>query len=199
MRGVARCPARLGFAQYHQPSVSNVGKVRDDQDVLQVLHASQNQYLYTATIAGIDDIAELVRNSHLETLASANNLFDFWFTPSTRPAHQRINRFATEILLANTCFTAGNVRVLRGSIVVASHDHDGHLTGLTRAQIAHVARPSSASAAAEPFRSDTSAKNANAFSAHTGTTLRRGCPSAALPQDGRGAAASGQQWTHGFS
>ncbi|GAT01199.1 hypothetical protein [Mycolicibacterium fortuitum] len=106
--------------------------------MIQVLHASHNGVLYKRHIANIDDIADLIRESDVETLTSADGRTDFWITPSTRPANRRINRKATEIFLATTGFTAKNVPLLRGIVVLTAHGTtgapvtmtDAHLTGL---------------------------------------------------------------------
>lgn len=103
--------------------------------MFRVLHASHNGRLCVATVRGTGGIAELVRNNQLESLASSDRQFDFWFTPSTRPTHHHVNRTATEILLACTQFTANDIPLLRGDVVVATHDPAGDATGLTQAQL----------------------------------------------------------------
>jgi hypothetical protein len=81
------------------------------------------------------DIRNLVDNCGLESLTSTDRQFDFWFTPSTRRCHRRVNRSATEMLLATTRFTAKTVPLLRGGVVVATHDSDGDLDGLSWQQL----------------------------------------------------------------
>jgi hypothetical protein len=81
------------------------------------------------------DIARLVDDCRLDSLASADRQFDFWVTSSIRPCHLRINRSATELLLATTRFTAKTVPLLRGTVVVATHDCDGALDGLSWLQL----------------------------------------------------------------
>lgn len=103
--------------------------------MLRVLHASHNGELYKHRVLGVADIADLIRETHLETLSSADGDIDFWFTPSTHPAHQRINRKATEIFLATSGFTASSVPLLRGRLVIATHTPAGELAGLTDAQM----------------------------------------------------------------
>jgi hypothetical protein len=68
-------------------------------------------------------------------LTSADGQFDFWFTPSTRRCQRRPNQVATELLLATTTFTAKTVPLLRGCVVVATHDADGDLDGLSWQQL----------------------------------------------------------------
>src|SRR5689334_7563392 len=81
------------------------------------------------------DIAELVKDYGLESLTSTDRQFDFWFTPSTRSCQRRPNRRATGLLLATTRFTAKTVPLLRGGVVVATHDADGDLDGLSWQQL----------------------------------------------------------------
>jgi hypothetical protein len=97
--------------------------------------ASHNGQLYKRSVLGRDDIVYLIREAHLETLTSADGEIDFWFTPSTHPSHQRINRKATEIFHATTEFGASRVPLLRGIVVLATHTSDGELAGLTDAQM----------------------------------------------------------------
>lgn len=103
--------------------------------MFRVLHASHNGELYKNRIQGVADIADLVREAHLETLSSADGDIDFWFSPSTHPFAHRINRKATEIYLATTGFTASNVPLLRGIVILATHTAAGELAGLTEAQL----------------------------------------------------------------
>lgn len=81
------------------------------------------------------EIADLVSDYGLESLSSGDRQFDFWFTPTTRRCQRRVNRSATELLLAATGFTAKNVPLLRGGVVVATHDTDGDLDGLSWEQL----------------------------------------------------------------
>ena len=71
----------------------------------------------------------------MESLSSADRQFDFWFTPSTRRCRRNVNRSATELLLATTRFTAKTVPLLRGAVVVATHDSSGDLDGLSWQQL----------------------------------------------------------------
>lgn len=114
--------------------------------MFQVLLASHNGQLYKRRVRGVDDIADLIREGDLETLTSSDGTVDFWFTPSTRSSHRRVNRNATEIYLATTGFTARNVPLMRGIVVLAAHDAAGGLASLTDPQIdtlaGHVERTS---------------------------------------------------------
>lgn len=100
-----------------------------------VLYFSPNDVVYETRAYSNSDIAELVHNYGLESLTSADRQFDFWFTPSTRRCRGKVNRGATELLLATTGFTAKTVPLLRGAVVVATHDSDGDLDGLSWQQL----------------------------------------------------------------
>ena len=104
--------------------------------VFKALHASHNGCLYIIDLAGTETIAEFVRNNDLESLSSSDGQFDFWFTPSTRPNHHRVNMAATEIFAAYTDFDTRNMPLLRGNIVITAHDKDtGAPSGLTATQL----------------------------------------------------------------
>ena len=100
-----------------------------------VLYFSPNDVVYETRAYTNADIAELVHDYGLESLTSADRQFDFWFTPSTRRCRRKVNRSATEILLATTQFTAKTVPLLRGAVVVATHDSAGALDGLSWQQL----------------------------------------------------------------
>lgn len=103
--------------------------------MFQMLHASENGNLYRVELDGIADIADLVEEDRLESLSSTDCTIDFWLTPSLLLSHRQVNRTATELLLATTRFSARNVPLLRGNIVLGSHESDGSLAGLTDAQV----------------------------------------------------------------
>jgi hypothetical protein len=86
------------------------------------------------------DIDQLVHERGLQCLTSADRQFDFWFSPVAHRCQRRVNRSATEMLLATTTFTAKTVPLLHGCIVVATHDADGDLDGLSWAQLDLLAR-----------------------------------------------------------
>jgi hypothetical protein len=100
-----------------------------------VLYFHPNGTAYETRAYTKADIAQLVADRGLQCLTSADRQFDFWFSPSTRPCQRGANRTATELLLATTNFTAKNVPLLRGCVVVATHDADGDLDGLSWAQL----------------------------------------------------------------
>ncbi|KGI70433.1 hypothetical protein MJO55_26960 [Mycolicibacterium rufum] len=81
------------------------------------------------------DVDRLIHDRGLQSLSSADRQFDFWFSSSTPGCQRRVNRRATELLLATTTFTAKTVPLLRGAVVVATHDADGDLDGLSWQQL----------------------------------------------------------------
>lgn len=100
-----------------------------------VLYFSPRGAVYETRAYSKADIAELVHDRGLVCLTSTDRQYDFWFTPSARRCQRRANRSATELLLATTSFTAKTVPLLRGCIVVATHDSDGDLDGLSWQQL----------------------------------------------------------------
>lgn len=100
-----------------------------------VLYFSAAGAVYETRAYSNADIHDLVRDKGLQCFTSADRQFDFWFSPSTSRCQQRVNQSATEILLATTSFTAKTVPLLRGCVVVATHDSDGDLDGLSWQQL----------------------------------------------------------------
>jgi hypothetical protein len=100
-----------------------------------VLYFSPNGVVYETRAYSNADIAELVHDYGLQSLTSADRQFDFWFTPSTQRCGHRVNRGATEMLLATTRFAAKTVPLLRGGVVIATHDSAGDLDGLSWQQL----------------------------------------------------------------
>ena len=100
-----------------------------------VLYFSVYGAVYETRAYTTADINQLVHDHGLHCLTSADRQFDFWFSPSTHPFAHRINRKATEIYLATTGFTASNVPLLRGIVILATHTAAGELAGLTEAQL----------------------------------------------------------------
>ncbi|MFS0897591.1 hypothetical protein [Mycolicibacterium litorale] len=107
-----------------------------------VLYINPKGVVYETRAFSKADIAELVSDYGLESLSSGDRQFDFWFTPTTRRCQRRVNRTATGLLQSATGFTARNVPLLRGGVVVATHDADGHLDGLSWEQLDRLARMS---------------------------------------------------------
>ena len=100
-----------------------------------VLYFSPNGVAYETRAFTRADISELITDHSLESLTSADRQFDFWFAPTTRGCQRRVNRSATELLLATTRFNPRTVPLLRGAVVVATHDIDGDLDGLSWQQL----------------------------------------------------------------
>jgi hypothetical protein len=100
-----------------------------------VFHFSPDGVVYETHAYSNADIAELVHDCGLESLTSADQQFDFWFTPSTRRCRRQANRSATEMFLATTSSTAKRVPLLRGGVVVNTHDSAGELDGLSWQQL----------------------------------------------------------------
>lgn len=100
-----------------------------------VLYFSPGGLVYETRAYSKADIADLVQNYGLECLTSADRQFDFWFTPSTGHCKRQVNRSAIETLLTTTAFTAKTVPLLRGGVVLATHDSDGDLDGLSWEQL----------------------------------------------------------------
>ncbi|MGJ6121542.1 hypothetical protein QN239_03095 [Mycolicibacterium sp. Y3] len=105
-----------------------------------VLYFSATGAVYETRAYTQADITQLIHDQGLQCLTSADRQFDFWFSPTSRRCQRRVNRRASELLLATTSFTAKTVPLLRGSIVVATHDADGDLDGLSWEQLDLLAR-----------------------------------------------------------
>lgn len=100
-----------------------------------VLYFSANGAIYETSAFSKADIDQLIREQRLESLTSADRSLDFWFSPTTPGCQRRVNRNATELLLSSSDFTAKTVPLLRGAVVVATHDADGDLDGLSWGQL----------------------------------------------------------------
>jgi hypothetical protein len=100
-----------------------------------VLYFTPAGAVYETRAYSKTDIDELVHDHRLQCLTSSDRQFDFWFSPSIHRCQRRSNRSATEILLATTSFTAKTVPLLHGCVVVATHDADGDLDGLSWQQL----------------------------------------------------------------
>lgn len=94
-------------------------------------HITTNRTAHDIAIGGTHDIAEVLRQRHIESLSAHDDL-DFWFSPSLITT-QRLNIFATDLLLlASTRYGASSVPLLYGDIVVAAHNPSGALADLTK-------------------------------------------------------------------
>ena len=105
-----------------------------------VLYFSAYGAVYETRAYTTADINQLVHDHGLHCLTSADRQFDFWFSPSTHSCQRHVNRKATELLLATTAFTPKTVPLLRGCVVVATHDAEGELDGLSWQQLDLLAR-----------------------------------------------------------
>jgi hypothetical protein len=60
---------------------------------------------------------------------------DFWFSRWPGPEQRAVNRPATELFMYAAKLRPRTVPLLRGRVIVVSHNSDGALTGLTNEQI----------------------------------------------------------------
>ena len=100
-----------------------------------ILYFSTTGTVHETSAYSRTDVEELIRGRGLYCLTSADRQFDFWFSPSLRGCQGRTNLPGTELLLATTNFTAKTVPLLHGGVVVATHDADGDLDGLSWQQL----------------------------------------------------------------
>ena len=99
------------------------------------LYCSPSGVVYETRAYSKADIDQLVATQGLQCLTSADRQYDFWFAASTPRCQRRANTIATELLLATTNFTARTVPLLRGCVVIATHDSGGDLDGLSWQQL----------------------------------------------------------------
>ncbi|MFN6547947.1 hypothetical protein [Mycolicibacterium nivoides] len=97
------------------------------------LHASTNKCLYKARIHGVADIEDTIRAQRLETITSPGGSLVFWFSPYR--TIQVLNHVGVEMLLAASDFTARDVPLLYGGVVVSGRDAAGRLASLTDEQM----------------------------------------------------------------
>ena len=100
-----------------------------------VLYCSPSGVVYETRAYTKADIDKLVQTQGLHCLSSADRQFDFWFSASPRKCQRQTNTIATELLMATTNFSARTVPLLRGCVVIATHDSDGDLDGLSWQQL----------------------------------------------------------------
>ncbi|CAN5655881.1 hypothetical protein BH09ACT8_BH09ACT8_14220 [soil metagenome] len=105
-----------------------------------VLYFSPQHTVYETRVFDAVDIAELVDGQQVDSLASADRQFDFWFDSSLRGNSRPVNLEATEVLLATPQFSPRTVPLLRGGVVVATHHPDGTLGSITNHKLAHLAQ-----------------------------------------------------------
>jgi hypothetical protein len=100
-----------------------------------VLYCSPSGVVYETRAYTKADIDQLVETQGLQCLSSADRQFDFWFATTAHKCQRQANTIATELLLATSDFTARSVPLLRGCVVIATHDADGDLDGLSWQQL----------------------------------------------------------------
>lgn len=100
-----------------------------------ILYCSAKGAVYETRAYTKADVDHLIHTQGLQCLTSSDGQFDFWFSPSTQRCQRRVNTKATELLMATSSFTAKSVPLLHGCVVVATHDHDGDLDGLSWQQL----------------------------------------------------------------
>ena len=100
-----------------------------------VLYCSPDGVVYETRAYSKADIDKLVATHSLNCLTTADRQFDFWFSASPQRCQRQTNTIATELLMASSTFTARTVPLLRGCVVIATHDADGDLDGLSWQQL----------------------------------------------------------------
>jgi hypothetical protein len=106
-------------------------------NLLTTLHASHNGEFYCTVLHDLLDVAELIRQSprRLESATTAHGSLIMWFDPRSRSL---VNKHATELLLATTTFSARQVPLLHGDVVITGRDAQGRPDSLTEEQIQHL-------------------------------------------------------------
>lgn len=105
--------------------------------MFQSVHASHNQRLYFPRLGSVTDIANLVCEHRMDTITSAERQIVFWFT-----VHQPmriVNRPAVEMLIATTGFSARDVPLIRGNVVITGSSGDGGPANLNDEQVRSLA------------------------------------------------------------
>ena len=105
-----------------------------------VLYCSPNGLVYETRAYSKADLDKLVATHSLNCLTTADRQFDFWFSAAPQKCQRETNTIATELLMASSTFTARTVPLLRGCVVIATHDSDGDLDGLSWQQLDDLAR-----------------------------------------------------------
>lgn len=100
-----------------------------------ILYCSPNGLVYETRAYSKADIDKLVATHSLNCLTTADHQFDFWFSAAPQKCQRQTNTIATELLMASSTFTARTVPLLRGCVVIATHDSDGDLDGLSWQQL----------------------------------------------------------------
>lgn len=110
-----------------------------------------NLYLHPSSldlidVSGPDELATFLHaappaRTFVESLATTGVFgdLDFWFSPWPGPVPRDVNRPATALLLSAANFRAKTVPLLRGRVIVMTHDANGALGGLSDEQIRAIA------------------------------------------------------------
>ena len=110
-----------------------------------------NRYLHPSSLdllelCARDDLAAYLHarppaDTYLESFATTGIFgdLDFWFSPWPGRVPRDVNRPATELLLSAGSLGASSVPLLRGRVIVMTHDGDGGLAGLADEQIRAIA------------------------------------------------------------
>lgn len=83
-------------------------------------------------VAGTSDVMAAVQGMHWDALSSGHGV-SFWFSVVGNKRNE-VNRLATQLLLATSTWTAAEVPLLYGPVLVAGRTPSGGPTALTRAQ-----------------------------------------------------------------
>ena len=105
--------------------------------MFQSVHASHNQRLYFPRLGSITDIANLVCEHRIDTITSTDRQIVFWFT--VHHPTRIVNRPAVEMLIATTGFSARDVPLIRGNVVITGSSGDGGPANLTDDQVRSLA------------------------------------------------------------
>lgn len=112
-------------------------------DMSHYLHPSS---LDLTELANREQMAAYLRapypsDRYLESFTTAGPFgrLDFWFSSWPGPVPRSVNRPATELLMSAATFRTRTVPLLRGRVMLTSHDSNGDLLGLTDNQIRAIA------------------------------------------------------------
>lgn len=107
---------------------------------MRAAYASHNQELYVADVGAMGDIAELCRSDgRVEALTGDGGELLFWFSVVDQGRPGRVNRRATELLLAVSSFTGRTVPLLCGDVVVTGRGRAGEIAELSCERIGDLA------------------------------------------------------------
>lgn len=141
----------MSSSEYSSGSTQDIVVVRRahyDNGMIEALFINDtNHYLHPSSfdmveLADRDDMAAYLlapcpADTYLESFATTGHFgcLDFWFASRPGPVPRDVNRPATELLVAAARFRPRTVPLLRGRVMLVSHDGDGALAGLSDDQI----------------------------------------------------------------